>query len=260
MDLNFWLELSQGRFLTALLIFSRIGATLSAMPLLSSHSVPPPVRIGLSATIALILTPLFPPSHAANLPLFGAAIAKEVLVGLALGWVAQVLFSCVQMAGEWLDLQSGFQAAQLFNPMFQTSGGPLGHLKYTLAGLVFLVSGSHGIVLTAAAESFRLNAPGVLTIGMGNESDWFGFLTRALWMAIRIAAPVGVTLFLSEMAIAIANRAMPQLNVLMLSLPVKAVLAVAALGALVPTLNQSLTGIFSQFGPTLSSALRILGS
>ena len=258
MELSFWLEITEGRFVTALLIFARLGGVLFSAPLLSSHSVPTPIRVGLAAFFSLLLTPLLGATHASNLPLLAVGLAKEFLVGLVLGWVASLMFSSVQMAGEWLDVQSGFQMAQLFNPMFQMGGGPLGNLKYILSGMIFLSVGGHAMILRAAAESFRISPPGALVIGMGNIADWFSFLTQALWIAIQLAAPVGVTLFMTELALSIVNRALPQLNVLMLSLPLKAILAVLALSAAIGPLSHALALLFADFGSVLVSALRIL--
>ena len=258
MELSFWLEITEGRFITALLIFARLSGVLISAPLLSSQSIPPPVRIGFAAIFSLILTPLFPATHASNLLILFAGVLKEAMIGLALGWIATLMFSCVQMAGEWLDIQSGFQMAQLFNPMFQAGGGPISNLKYVLAGLIFLVVGGHAVILQAAAESFRISPPGSLVIGMGTVNDWFSLLTRALWLSIQIAAPVGVTLFMTELALSLVNRALPQFNVMMVSMPVKALLALLTLATALPPLGNALALIFSDFGSVLISALRIL--
>ncbi|WP_309723473.1 flagellar biosynthetic protein FliR [Armatimonas sp.] len=258
MDLSFWLEISQGRFITALLIFARLGGVLFSAPLLSSHSIPTPVRVGLAALFSLILTPLMPALQPGNILIFGAGLVKEFMIGLALGWIASLMFSCVQMAGEWLDVQAGFQMAQLFNPVFQAGGGPLGNLKYILAGMLFLAVNGHAIVLQAAAESFRISPPGALVLGVGSVDDWFSFLVKAIWLSIQIAAPVGVTLFMSEMALSIVNRTLPQFNVLMLSMPLKAMLALLTLSTALPSLGNALALVFVDFGNVLVSALRIL--
>lgn len=260
MDLSFWLEIAQGRFLTALLLFARIGALLFSAPLLSNRSVPTPIKVGLAATTALVLTPLFPPTMAPSLPLLLASLAKETLVGLVLGWTATLLFSCIQIAGEWLDVQSGFQAAQLFNPLFQTGTGPLGNLLYILAGLLFLHLGGAALLLRTVAESFWISPPGALPVGVGAPADWAALVTKTIWIAILLAAPVGVALFLAEMALSLINRALPQMNILMLSLPVKALLATAALIAALPSLGQTLQGVIRYLDAGLHSALRMMGS
>src|SRR5438445_2663531 len=118
MDLESWVGVASGRFVTGLFIFARFGALFVAAPLLSSKSVPNPIRVGLSGAFALILTPLIAPNGVDSMPLLVVGIAKEIVVGLVLGWAASLFFATAQMAGEWLDLQSGFQAGQLLTPVF----------------------------------------------------------------------------------------------------------------------------------------------
>jgi flagellar biosynthetic protein FliR len=256
MDLTLFLRIAEGGYLTSLLIFARIGGLLFSAPLLSNRLAPTPVKVGLAAFCALLLTPLFPPTVAPSLELLAVCLVKEAFVGLLLGWICGLLFSCVQMAGEWLDLQAGFQAAQLFNPVFQTGAGPLGNLQYAIAGLVFMAVGGPNMLLRAAVESFAVSAPGALSLPVGVASDWVALLTRTIWVTIQLATPVGVSLFLTEIAISIANRALPQMNVLMLSLPLKGLLALLALALGMSVVTQSLGGILGSFGDVLHGILR----
>src|SRR6476620_9761026 len=104
MDLSAWLGVASGQLVAGLFIFARFGALLLSAPLLGSKSVPPPIRMGLSAALALVLTPLIAPVRIESVPLLVAGLGKEVLVGLVLGWAASLFFATAQMAGEWLDL------------------------------------------------------------------------------------------------------------------------------------------------------------
>src|SRR5437899_1129580 len=109
-----------------------------AAPLLGGKSVPNPIRVGLSATLAMILTPLATAGPSGSLPVLILGLGKEVVLGLVLGWTASLLFASVQMAGEWLDLHAGFQAAQVLNPAIDLQNALIGNFKYLLAALVFL--------------------------------------------------------------------------------------------------------------------------
>lgn len=259
MELQSWLGIASGRFVTGLFIFARFGALLVAAPLLSSKSVPPPIRIGLSGMLALLLTPLVAPSPVDSMPLLVVGIAKEVLVGVLLGWAASLFFATAQMAGEWLDLQSGFQAGQLVNPMFDTQNAPLGSFSNVVAGLVFLGTGAYGIVIRAAAKSLAVSPPGVLRLCAGSLAGWTGLLAQVIWIAVQMAAPVAASLFLAEVAIGLINRAMPQVNIMMLTLPVKACLAVSALALAVPFLAHGMGFTFDRMGEALAGIVRGIG-
>jgi flagellar biosynthesis protein FliR len=260
MDLSTWLGIATGQFTTGLFIFARFGALLTAMPLLNSKSIPVPVRLGMSGAFALILTPLSAPVRLDSMPLLVVGMGKEVLVGLVLGWAASLFFATAQMAGEWLDLQSGFQAGQLVNPVFDTQNAPLGNFSNLVAGLVFLETGAYGIVIRAAATSLTLSPPGVLRLGVGTATHWTSLLTEVIWIAVQMAAPVAASLFLAEIAIGLINRAMPQVNIMMLTLPVKACLAIAALALSVPFLTHTLAFGFDRMGEVLAGLVRGLGS
>src|SRR5947199_137184 len=87
---------------------------------------------------SLVFVPKIP---GGSLPILVLGLLKEVALGVILGWIASLFFASVQMAGEWLDLQSGFQAGQLLNPAFDTHNALLGQFSYLLAGMVFLGTG-----------------------------------------------------------------------------------------------------------------------
>ncbi len=259
MDLNTWLGVASGRFATALFMFARFGGLLFSAPLISSKSVPNPVRVGLSGMLALTLAPLSAPSPVDGMPALAAGMIKELLIGLVLGWTASMFYSCAQIAGEWLDLQAGFQASQLTNPSFNTQNAVLGNFSYMLAGLVFLGTGGYAIMLRAAVRSFAVSPPGALRLNLGMAGDWTSLLAQVIWIALQLAAPVAAALFLSEIAIAFISRAMPQMNVLMLTLPAKSGLALGALALSLPVVARALEIAFGHMAVSLASIVRAMG-
>lgn len=259
MDLSNWLNLTNGRFLTGLMLFVRFGALLMAMPMLSSRTVPVRVRVGLAALMAMILTPLAPTAPEGGVPLFVAQLAKETLVGLVIGWAAAMVFSCVQMAGEWMDLQGGFQAGTILNPTFDTHNAPLGNFKNMLAGVVFFSCNAHSLILRAGVSSMQITPPGALRFGAGVPGDWTALIGKTFWIAVQLAAPVAAALFLVEILIALANRALPQVNVMILSLPLKALLAVGAVALSVPIIARLLEGVFQGLSGDLGHLLHGMG-
>jgi flagellar biosynthetic protein FliR len=258
-DLQSWLNISGERLATGLLIFARFGGVFLAAPMMSAKVVPPPVRIGLSAAVAMILTPLSGPAPVESAAGFLIGVGKEVLLGLALGWIASLLFASVQMAGEWIDLHSGFQMAQVLNPAFDTQNALVGHFKYLLAGVVFLGTGGYAIMIRAAASSLALSPPGALRLNLGAAEDWTGLIVRIFWIALQLAAPAAAALFLAEIAMGLMNRALPRLHIMMLALPLKALLGIVAVAISIPVLVEALAALFARLGPELMHFLRILG-
>lgn len=258
MDLLPWLDVAGAQLNTGLLLFTRFCALFLATPVLSARQVPRQVRLGLAGFLTLVLAPMAAPVPMEDGILFAALIGREIVVGLVLGWAASLVFMSVQMAGEWLDLHAGFQAAHLFNPAFDTQSSLLGAFKNLLAAIVFLGVGGHVAVIRAAASSLEATPPGVLRLGFGMMEDWTGLVGRTVWIAVQLAAPIAATLFLVEVGLGLVNRALPQVNVMILSLPAKAALALGALALSLPLLVQAMAGLFEQLGPMLSAVLRAL--
>lgn len=258
MDLNTWLDGANARFVMGLMIFARFTAMLVTAPLISGKMVPNPLRVGLGGALALILTPVVPVVAVNGMPALVLGLGKEIVIGLLLGWVASVMFAAVQTAGEWLDLHAGFQVSQVFNPMFDSQNSLLGSFKYVLASLVFMGTGGYAVMLRAAATSLTVSPPGVLRMGMGAADDWAVLLGRVLWLAVQMAAPVGAALFLAEIAIGLANRALPQVNMMMLTLPMKAILGVSAMAVAVPIMLHVMSQVFGELGPALGQVLRLV--
>lgn len=260
MDLASYLNLANGQLLTALLIFSRLTALLVATPLLNGKNVPLQVKTGLAAIMALVLAPLTPHQVPDNLLLLALCLGKEVLLGLLMGWATSLIFAGVQMAGEWMDLQGGFQQGMLLNPLFDAQTAPLGSFKSLLAGLIFFGSSAYAIVIRAGAASLQISPPGVLRLNAGQAEDWIPLIVQATWLAVQLAAPVAAALFLAEIAVALANKAMPQVNTMMLTLPLKGALAVGALAVCIPVIARALGLAFEDLGPQLVRLLRLVGA
>lgn len=260
MELSAWLNSANEHLLTGLLIFVRISVLLVAGPVLGGRAVPPPVRIGLAAIIALILAPMTPASAPVGLFAYVVAAGREAVIGAVLGWIASLFFGAVQMAGEWLDLHAGFQAAEVLNPALDLKNALLGQFKNMLATLVFFGVGGHAVMLRATVASLRSSPPGELSLSFGQPSDWLSMLSGVIWIAVQIAAPVGAALFLTEIALALANRALPGVNVSILFLPVKALLALVILAMITPLLSQALGVVFvDNLGAELSHTVSLFG-
>ena len=128
-----------------------------------------------------------------------------------------------------------------------------------LAGLVFFGANGHAVVLRAGVQSLEVSPPGVLRIVTGAAGDWTALIAKTFWIAVQLAAPVAAALFLVEIAIVLANKTLPQVNVMMLTLPVKAMLTVGAVALSIPLIARILQGVFQGLGADLAHLLPGIG-
>lgn len=204
-----------------ILILTRVGGVLASAPMFGSLNVPPTLKIGLAALVALLLAPVVGPAPAVVGIWDGLLlIIMELIVGLMIGLVTYFVFVAAQLAGQIVDLQMGFGIVNVIDPVTSNQVSIMGQFKFLIVILVFLaVDGPH-IVLRAASESYD-----VVPIGQGvlGSAGWEYFSSRfsqVFILAIRFAAPTIGALLLTNLALGVMARTVPQMNVFIVGLPV----------------------------------------
>jgi flagellar biosynthetic protein FliR len=230
---NFWVFLQ---------VLVRFSAIVAIAPVFGSRQVPSPVKVGLTLVLSVALTPLVRssfPSADLTVPhdLYGMAsvIVLQSMVGLVMGFVVSLMLSAFQIAGSLLDLQVGFSMAATFNPDMNVESTPLNQFQYYYALLLFLLANGHHIVLTALARSFALLPVSQLDMSTGNHLNLITDVTfGALVNGVKIAAPTCAVLFIVDVSFALMSRALPQLNIFFVGMPVKVIAGLFVIGILLP--------------------------
>ena len=139
-----WLTMSPAWSMTLAIAAARTTGLLMTAPIFSHAAVPAKLRIFMALTIALAATSLIaptamaPPSGAAQLIL---ALVSEALLGVALGYGAQLVFAGVQMGATHIGRQMGVDLGGAFNPSGGDSSSPVVRLLTMLAIVIFLAIG-----------------------------------------------------------------------------------------------------------------------
>ncbi|TWH48612.1 flagellar biosynthetic protein FliR [Sporomusa sp. KB1] len=245
MDLFTLLQNQLGFFL---LIFARLSGIFSSAPIFGAKNVPLIVKAGLSLLISYILLPLLIQS---NLVIpdavlsYMAVVIGEFLIGLIMGFACSFIFYGIQMAGTLLDTQIGFGMVNVIDPQFGQQVPLVGNFKYILAILVFLTSNSHHLFLSAIVYSFTsipvtrgLFRPELANIVVDMVGDIF-------IIAIKISLPVVVAILLTDVALGILARTMPQMNIFVVGMPGKIIVGIFVLSLALPFYIAFLEVVFS---------------
>ncbi len=209
-----------------LLVFVRTAGIFTLAPIFGAHQVPSQVRVGIALGLALVFVPLAMPAAgaaplASDIPTMALLIVKEAMVGLVIGFVTILVFFAIEAAGEFVDLQSGFSFASTVDPAFSHNTAVCGRFYNILAGLLFFVTNAHYVLLSGLADSFRAVPVGAFELNPAVVGGALDLFTGLFAIALRIAAPVIAAVFLTDVAMAIISRAVPQMNILMVGMPVK---------------------------------------
>ena len=225
------------QFVQFLLVFARVTGTLTSAPVFGSKVIPVYVRIGLAVLLALVVMPLSSWASGrlpSSLLMLAWWVLVELTYGLAAGYVAALFFQSVQMAGQLIDMQIGFGMINVFDPQYGQQVPLVGNFKFLLALVVFLALQGHHVIITALAENFRsvpLGAPLHLDNAVFFLID---IVANMFVMALRIALPVLGTVLMTDVALGILARIMPQMNVFVVGITGKLVVGMFMLYLILP--------------------------
>jgi flagellar biosynthesis protein FliR len=209
------------------LAFTRIVAAISLTPFLGGQTVASNIKVGLAVVITAIIFPGLavqdPPP--ANVILIVALLLKEAIIGTITGFLTQLFLYSVQIAGTLIDNQRGMNQPGLQAPQLPGNISVLGQLQFQAALVIFITLNGHLIFLRALAHSFqrlplfsfpRMTDPISLAQQFGEISG------HTLMLALQLAGPVLLTLFLVDVVFGAIGKVASQVNIHNESQPVKA--------------------------------------
>ncbi|MBV1861337.1 MAG: flagellar biosynthetic protein FliR [Nannocystaceae bacterium] len=195
-----------------LLIFVRLSAFLWAAPLTGDGRLPPKVRVATAALVAAAFSSLHEVHGSPELAL---QIPLEVGVGFIAGFTARLMLAGLEVGGEVIGMQMGLGFAGTFDPSLGDMALPMRRIVFVIASFAFISVG--GIQNVARLAMLPPTDVAILFTS-------FGALMRAsgemFLVGIHLALPILVAVTVANIAMGLANRAAPALNVysVMLSL------------------------------------------
>lgn len=226
-----------------LAVFTRCLGVVISVPVFGSRGIPVIVKAGIALFLAGIITPMIDITayNIASQPWsYGIIIISELLLGLTLGYIINLFFVAVQMAGSFIDLPIGFRAANLVDPQWGYPVPLVGHFKYFAALALFFVFNGHHLIIQSLVMSFRV-LPTVL-FSSGGIGLLVNYFAKAFAMAFQISLPVVGAIFLTDCAFAMLARASPQINVFLLGFTLKIIVGIAILALAFPYFVQYSSG------------------
>ena len=219
------------------LIFARVFALASIVPVLSTQQIPMRVRAVFSIAFAIVLVPVtrqfFEPLPVDLLGFIFAVVGQAIFGGLV-GFLIAIILTAFQIAGELFSMQMGTSFAEIMDPQANVSLPVLGLLKNAMALLIFVALPFQmaGEYMPALHHTLRTLVDSIRvipyvdfaweTIGDSTQvqSLTFGGIVSTLdetmrtlfFTAIQLALPLMGILFISSLVLGLFGRTAPQFN------------------------------------------------
>ncbi|MBW2518137.1 MAG: flagellar biosynthetic protein FliR [Deltaproteobacteria bacterium] len=248
------LSIPQDTLQVFFLIFLRVGAILMSMPVLKSRSIPVLFKAGLALAASIVLYPLVDRSAFAvpgHLGSFAIGAASEVLLGISIGMVVNLIFVGLQMAGQISGYQMGLAIAHVMDPSAGQQVPLLSQFFQLFAFLMFLTLNAHHWFLRALADSFELVRPFGFRLSGSLIEQLMDVAGNTFVIAIKVGAPVIAVLMITSIAFGLIARTVPQMNVLFVAMPLKIMVGLMFIGFSLPYLSSFLRTVFSNLDHTI---------
>ncbi|HEX6458952.1 MAG TPA: flagellar biosynthetic protein FliR [Thermoleophilaceae bacterium] len=248
-------QFSERQLVGFILVLARVSPLFLLAPIFSSRMVPARARGVLAVAISFGLAPLA--LHGQKLSFdamtLGGLLGKEILVGLAYAFALAAVFAAISVAGSLLDTAIGFSYGSLLDPITGTQSTILAQLYAMVGVLIFIALDGDHWMIEGLARTYQLvpitKFPSIGALVGGADKAFISIFGSA----IELAAPVMLAALLTDCALGLVARVMPQLNVFAVSFPAKIAVGLLVMGISLPFVGG---WISDQVQVSVSSALQ----
>jgi flagellar biosynthetic protein FliR len=218
-----YFAIEPGQVQLAMLALVRLSGMVVMAPPFSHPAIRTQVKLAVGGSLALLAWPAL---QARPLPLapdvlsLAALAACELTLGLAIGFVARLALAAASVAAEIVSVQMGFGLASLLDPLQGAQVTVLTRVYDWLVLVLFLALDAHHLVIGAVVESFRLVPLGGAALTAEGAMSVVPLGARVFSLALLLVAPVLGVLFIANLVMVLAARAVPQLSLLSVGLPI----------------------------------------
>ena len=218
--------------------FMRISAMLMAIPVIGTRMVPVRIRVVLAILISFVVLPLIPEVPAVDpMSIAGLTISiHQVLIGLAMGFVLQMVLAALTIAGEVISMSMGLGFASMVDPANGVNVPVLSQFFLIMGTLMFLALGGHLMIIQLIVNSFQ-SLP-ITGEGIERDSFWviISFASQMFIGAAWVALPAMISILVITLAMGVMTRAAPQLNIFSVGFPVTMLVGFIILMLVMPTI------------------------
>ncbi len=220
-----------------LLILLRASGVFLIAPIFSHGTVPPQFRLALILLLTIVLMATIGDSAipaAVSIADLTVLALKELLVGFMIGFVFAILFWGVDSAGSIAGYQIGLTMASVIDPSTNQQQSIIGMFWMLIALIIFFGINGHHLIIRAFYDSYSVIPAGQVMISGSTGELVLRLSTYVFVIALKLAAPVIVTMFLTDVALGVVSKLLPTMNVFIVSFGLKIAVGFAVIALSLP--------------------------
>ena len=216
-----------------LLILVRVSCFVYVAPFFSMRNTPANVRVAMSFFTSLLLYQALTPTEAvaySSLMGYTVIVLKEALVGLLIGFAANICTSIVNFAGSIADMETGLSMVTLMDPTSRESTSITGVLYQYVLMFMMIATGMYRYLFGALADTFVLSpVNGAVLRSESLMNSMLEFLSDYVIIGFRIVLPIFCSILLLNAVLGVLAKVAPQMNMFAVGIQLKVLVGLSVL-------------------------------
>lgn len=242
-----------------MLIFSRLAGLIMFQPVLGSMSIPYQVRAYFCFALTLLAAPFVELPAATPDTLGGLLIGMglELLLGALIGLIGAMAFVGLQIGGALVAMEAGLAFSRMVDPNTGEQGNVISTFYMYFGTTMFVVVGGHRALLGACLDTFEAIPPLSASVPLDHGLHLLlETLVLGSEVAIKIAAPLVIAMFLINLAMGFISRTVPQLNIMTVGFSLKSLVGFLLAAISLPTVANV---VMESFAIVIDGVRELLG-
>lgn len=156
-----------------------------------------------------------------NMLEYGVMLIKELMVGFVLGYSMELSYAVIRFASAIMDYTMGLSMAQTYDPQYNTQMTITSGLYYAFLSMLFLATDGHVQLIGLFFSSARLIPFGEVTLRTELYQLVLEIFRANIAMGLQFAFPLVAMELVTEAAVGILMRMIPQINVFAVNFQIK---------------------------------------
>lgn len=251
------LETISQKFELFLLILVRVSGVFVITPVFGRRNVPAIFKVGLSFVLSTILINTVEARGELYTDIFSYSflVARELIIGLIIGFITYLVFTSIYIAGQIIDMEIGFGVVNVLDPQNNVQVPVMGNFLYIVALLIFITVDGHHMIISALHKSFQMVPVGSGVFSNQLIGDMVKMFGDTFIIGFKIGAPVVAAIFLTDVALGILARTIPQMNVFVVGMPFKIIVGMLTIMIMIPAFLVILDVLVSNMAEGIYRAL-----
>lgn len=257
-------DLIVNNFVAYLMVTARISGIFTFNPIFSRQNVPTRIKVGLTLVLSVVTMAYMNNEltyTVSGIPAFVMTLGKELLIGLILGFLVNLILTVIIYAGELMDTQIGFGMAKAMDPMTGVQMPLFANLFYYLFILYFFIVGGHLKYIELFITSYDILPLDYSFTPQTLNLVYFiaSYLGTVITLAVKFAMPIIASELITEFVIGVMMKAVPTIQIFVVNIQLKIVIGMLVLFAVAQPMSDFLEYLMNIMFQNLYNAIGLIG-